>query len=58
MCFELNIFHKTSSMDKSTLRNFEDCYQNRAPSQTFCGDKLNFKNFKKLPLVENDIAEL
>ena len=38
-------------MDKSILRNIAGFYQNRNSPQT-CGDKLTYKNFKKLSQVE------
>ena len=41
------------SMGKSILTNIADCYQQRNPSQTFCGDNFTSKNFKKLSLLES-----
>ena len=54
-CFEHDFFHnnlKGSAYGQVIPRNIPCCYQNRNPSQSFCGDNFTFKNFKKLSLLE------
>ena len=47
------LYREATSMDKSILRNIVVSFQNRNPSQAFCGDNAISKVLKKLSLVES-----
>ena len=47
------LYGQTASMYKCILRNIVGCYQNRNPSQAFCGHNVISKVLKKLFQVES-----
>ena len=46
------LYGHATSMDKSILRNIVGCFQNRNPSQAFCGDNFMSNVLKELSQVE------